>query len=101
MNRQTPIIAVSRRPGWFAALALVAIATLQLAMAQHESAHLLGDLTESCEICLKLDTPAAAESAFASANTLPAAAVDAVLLSSQVFDRAPAQNQSARAPPLA
>lgn len=101
MNRQTSIIARIRRPRTFVWLALVAVAALQLATAQHESDHLLGDLTESCEVCLKLDTPASAESAFASAETLPAGSFDAAPLSSQVADRKPALVQPARAPPLA
>ena len=101
MSRQATTITRIRRPRLFAALALVAIAALQLATAQHESAHLLGDLTESCEICLKLDTPAAAESAFASASPLPANTIDAFPLSNQVADRTPLHDQPARGPPLA
>ena len=40
------------RVGW---LVLLALATLQLAVAQHSSAHEVEDLAESCEVCLKLD----------------------------------------------
>ena len=100
-RRQTPIHSRIRRPRLFAGLALVAIAALQLGTVHHESAHAIGDLTESCEICLKLDTPAAAESAFASINVLPFAAFDKIPLSSQVADRRPVHDQPPRAPPRA
>ena len=40
------------RVGW---LALLALATLQFAVAQHSTAHEIEDLAESCEVCIKLD----------------------------------------------
>ena len=55
----------ARRPSRVAWLVLLALATLQLAIAQHASAHALDDLGENCALCLKLDDSGKAASAAA------------------------------------
>ena len=51
---------MSRRPGRVAWLVLLALATLQFAVAQHASAHALDELTETCTLCVHLDDTAKA-----------------------------------------
>jgi hypothetical protein len=95
------VIGAIRRRRTFALLALLAIATLQLATVQHEAEHLLGDLTESCETCLKLDSPVAAETAFAHAGAFPADDAALSVHGDLFLDRQPTGNTRSRAPPRA
>jgi hypothetical protein len=41
-----------KRVAWFV---LLALATLQLAVAQHASAHAIEDVAETCAVCVQLD----------------------------------------------
>ena len=37
--------------------ALVALSLLQLAYASHDAQHVLGDIAETCDVCVQLDQP--------------------------------------------
>jgi hypothetical protein len=53
--RDNPTLEHAGRPTRVAWLVLLALATLQLAVAQHASAHALDDLAEPCALCVHLD----------------------------------------------
>ena len=52
--------AVTGRPNRVAWFVLLALATLQFAVAQHASAHALDDVAETCAYCVHLDDGAKA-----------------------------------------
>ncbi len=80
----SPIAGSRKRPVRLPWLILLALATLQFAIAQHSSAHEIEELAETCQLCLKLD------------DQLPAAG-DANAASASLYDRASDRTPSRRA----
>ena len=85
------------RVGW---LILLALATLQFAIAQHSSAHEIEDLTEPCQFCIQLDDSLPAIDDAAPAASTPTAAVAPVLPGSKPPARRYPRAGASRAPPV-
>ena len=91
--------APAARPARLAWLVLLALATLQLTIAQHASAHTLDNLTDRCALCVQLDDCGQALSS-APAVVVPAVTpVPGQPLADAVSDRRPRLSRHSRAPP--
>ena len=85
------------RVGW---LILLALATLQFAIAQHSSAHEIEDLTEPCQFCIQLDDNLPAMDDASPAASTPTATAASVLPGSKLLARRYPRAGASRAPPV-
>ena len=88
------------RPSALAYAALLALGLFQLAYANHDSQHALGDVAETCDVCVHLDQPGSAPT-----DTTPAVAAVARSISKVSFvgielGHEPTHLPPTRGPPL-
>ena len=87
------------RPGTYAWVVLCALVFFQIAAAAHDSQHTIGDVADSCAMCVQLDD---GSNALVPADSDAIAVLHATVirpLPAQINDRQPSGSKRSRAPP--
>ena len=99
MQEQAIDIQRYRRPGAYAWVVLCALVLFQVAWAAHDTQHTIGDIADSCAMCVQLDE---------GGNAVVSVDADAIAISREavirpltalIADRQPAGSKRSRAPP--